>query len=78
MKRSSSRILTTHAGSLPWLAEDAPTSDAQLREAVAGVVARHREIGLDMINEGEYTSSSTRTSWHRGSSASRRSWAPRT
>jgi len=55
MKRSSSRILTTHAGSLPWLAEDAPTSDAQLREAVAGVVARQRDIGIDLINEGEYT-----------------------
>ena len=55
MKRSSSRILTTHAGSLPWLAEDAPTSDAQLGEAAAGVVARQRDIGLDLINEGEYT-----------------------
>ncbi len=28
---------------------------ATLRETVAGVVARQREIGLDVINEGEYT-----------------------
>jgi 5-methyltetrahydropteroyltriglutamate--homocysteine methyltransferase len=37
------RILTTHVGSLPIL------------ESVEAVVARQREIGLDLINEGEYT-----------------------
>jgi 5-methyltetrahydropteroyltriglutamate--homocysteine methyltransferase len=37
------RILTTHVGSLPTL------------ESVAAVVRRQREIGLDLINEGEYT-----------------------
>jgi 5-methyltetrahydropteroyltriglutamate--homocysteine methyltransferase len=59
MKRStSSKILTTHVGSLPRPdgtdrsgGEDAAT----LRQTVAGVVARQREIGIDVINEGEYT-----------------------
>jgi 5-methyltetrahydropteroyltriglutamate--homocysteine methyltransferase len=37
------RILTTHVGSLPTL------------ESVAAVVRKQREIGLDLINEGEYT-----------------------
>lgn len=55
MKRSTSRILTTHAGSLPWLYGDGPASDDVLRGAVADVVARQRELGLDLINEGEYT-----------------------
>src|SRR5437764_9385377 len=45
MKRSSERILTTHVGSLP-LVEGA---------GVADVVRKQREIGLDLINEGEYT-----------------------
>jgi 5-methyltetrahydropteroyltriglutamate--homocysteine methyltransferase len=55
MKRSTSRILTTHAGSLPWLDEGAPATEGRLRDAVAGVVARQRELGLDLVNEGEYT-----------------------
>src|SRR5438105_9620677 len=36
-------ILTTHVGSLPTL------------ESVEAVVRKQREIGLDLINEGEYT-----------------------
>ena len=55
MKRSSDRILTTHAGSLPYLDESAPENDDELRAAVAQVVARQRELGIDLINEGEYT-----------------------
>src|SRR5215475_12065164 len=59
MKRSTSRkILTTHVGSLPRRdgsdragAED----DATLRQSVAEVVARQRDAGIDIINEGEYT-----------------------
>jgi 5-methyltetrahydropteroyltriglutamate--homocysteine methyltransferase len=59
MKRStSSQILTTHVGSLPRPdgtnragSEDA----AALRRSVADVVARQRELGIDIINEGEYT-----------------------
>src|SRR4029450_10744099 len=37
------RILTTHVGTLPTL------------ESVEEVVRRQRDIGLDLINEGEYT-----------------------
>src|SRR5918992_5193250 len=37
------RILTTHVGSLPTL------------ESVEAVIRRQREIGLDLINEGEFT-----------------------
>ena len=48
-------MLTTHAGSLPWLDEVAPATDTELRQSVANVVARQRELGLDLINEGEYT-----------------------
>ncbi|MGA8723247.1 MAG: hypothetical protein WB557_34910 [Solirubrobacteraceae bacterium] len=55
MKRSTTRILTTHAGSLPYADDVAPTSDGELRRAVADIVARQRELGLDLINEGEYT-----------------------
>jgi 5-methyltetrahydropteroyltriglutamate--homocysteine methyltransferase len=45
MKRSTERILSTHVGSLP-LVEDG---------TVAAVVAKQRALGLDLINEGEYT-----------------------
>jgi 5-methyltetrahydropteroyltriglutamate--homocysteine methyltransferase len=59
MKRSSnSKILTTHVGSLPppngtnrGAGEDVVT----LRQSVANVVARQRDLGIDVINEGEYT-----------------------
>jgi 5-methyltetrahydropteroyltriglutamate--homocysteine methyltransferase len=59
MQRSTSKkILTTHVGSLPRPnGTDRPggENDAALREMVAGVVARQRETGIDVINEGEYT-----------------------
>jgi 5-methyltetrahydropteroyltriglutamate--homocysteine methyltransferase len=45
MKRSSERILTTHVGSLPLLNGN----------SVAAVVLQQRSLGLDLINEGEYT-----------------------
>jgi 5-methyltetrahydropteroyltriglutamate--homocysteine methyltransferase len=62
------RILTSHAGSLPRPEDltalsarrDAgnPASEAQfrgrLRSAVADVVARQRETGIDLVNDGEY------------------------
>ena len=57
MKRSTSKILTTHVGSLPELASldrAAPDYAQRLREQVAAVVGKQREIGLDVINEGEY------------------------
>jgi 5-methyltetrahydropteroyltriglutamate--homocysteine methyltransferase len=67
MKRSRERILTTHAGSLarpdalralltakddaaPY---DAAALDAQVRDAVAGVVRQQMAVGLDVVNDGE-------------------------
>src|ERR1700681_4317399 len=58
VKRSTKKILTTHVGSLPErtsLDRAAPGYPQALREEVAAVVARQRAIGLDVINEGEYT-----------------------
>ena len=59
MKRSSSsKILTTHVGSLPrpdGTDRHGGEDDSALRQKVADVVARQREVGLDVINEGEYT-----------------------
>jgi len=58
MKRSSSKtILTTHVGSLPrpdGTDRAGNEDEAALRQMVAGVVARQREAGIDVINEGEY------------------------
>ncbi|MBX9829825.1 MAG: cobalamin-independent methionine synthase II family protein [Xanthobacteraceae bacterium] len=59
MKRSSStKILTTHVGSLPrpdGTDRAGNEDDATIREMVKGVVARQRDVGIDVINEGEYT-----------------------
>jgi 5-methyltetrahydropteroyltriglutamate--homocysteine methyltransferase len=58
LKRSTHKILTTHVGSLPdpeGLDRTAPDYPHRLREEVAAVVARQRDVGLDVINEGEYT-----------------------
>jgi 5-methyltetrahydropteroyltriglutamate--homocysteine methyltransferase len=58
MERSNGRILTTHVGSLPYLPSMEGTTaadEAGMRRAAADVVARQRELGLDVINEGEYT-----------------------
>ena len=58
MKRSDAKILTTHVGSLPFLSLDhgvATGDTTQLTDDVAAVVARQREIGIDVINEGEYS-----------------------
>ncbi len=57
MRRSVSKILTTHVGSLPFLAINegiAIGDQTRLNEEVAAVVARQRETGIDVINEGEY------------------------
>jgi 5-methyltetrahydropteroyltriglutamate--homocysteine methyltransferase len=67
MKRSESRILTTHTGSLPRSPElqellrsrlDPKDGEAEefrtgVDEGVADVVARQSEIGIDVINDGE-------------------------
>jgi 5-methyltetrahydropteroyltriglutamate--homocysteine methyltransferase len=57
MQRSVARILTTHVGSLPFLSLDrgvAAGDQTRLKEDVAAIVARQRDIGIDIINEGEY------------------------
>jgi 5-methyltetrahydropteroyltriglutamate--homocysteine methyltransferase len=53
MKRSTDRILTTHVGSLPGRGESPTEQDvpASVRE----IVAKQRAIGLDIVNEGEFT-----------------------
>jgi hypothetical protein len=64
------RILTSHAGSLPrpedpialneqraegeFTAADEAEYLSRLRSAVADVVTRQRETGIDLINDGEY------------------------
>ena len=63
MKRSLERILTTHAGSLPrppdvlamapGPAADPAASAARVRRAVADVVRRQAEHGLDVVTDGE-------------------------
>ncbi len=67
MRRSTDKILTTHTGSLPrsakvvelLLAEKVKPGanraalDAAVEEAVAGVVKKQLEAGLDVINDGE-------------------------
>jgi 5-methyltetrahydropteroyltriglutamate--homocysteine methyltransferase len=67
MQRSTTRILTTHTGSLPRPAalvqllledQDKPGSnkaalEAAVRSAVAGVVRKQVECGIDIINDGE-------------------------
>jgi 5-methyltetrahydropteroyltriglutamate--homocysteine methyltransferase len=57
MQRSVSKILTTHVGSLPFLSPDrglAVGDESHLADDVAAIVARQREIGIDIVNEGEF------------------------
>src|SRR5215469_9081055 len=67
MKRSTRRILTTHTGSLPrpddllamMIAKEAgepydrEALDAGVRSAVATIVRRQAEAGVDVLNDGE-------------------------
>jgi 5-methyltetrahydropteroyltriglutamate--homocysteine methyltransferase len=67
MLYSTERIMTTHAGSLPRPADlrdmvvakangeayDAAALAARLKEAVADVVRRQAECGIDCVNDGE-------------------------
>ena len=67
MKRSKHRILTTHVGSFPRPPElmemmgaigrgepfDARRRDEMVRAAIADVVARQVEHGVDVVNDGE-------------------------
>src|SRR5919197_4343197 len=68
MERSTDRILTTHVGSLPrpdYLLEldqqkrrgeayDEAEHTDRLRRAVAEIVRRQVELGVDVVNDGEY------------------------
>jgi 5-methyltetrahydropteroyltriglutamate--homocysteine methyltransferase len=63
MKRSSQRILTTHAGSLPrpddliqLYRDNAPDSALQprLKSAVADIVKQQRAAGVDVVGDGEF------------------------
>jgi 5-methyltetrahydropteroyltriglutamate--homocysteine methyltransferase len=72
MIRSTSGILTTHAGALPrpddllalnaklvelsdgFGPEDSGAYDERLRSAVHEVVDRQRQLGIDVVNDGEY------------------------
>jgi 5-methyltetrahydropteroyltriglutamate--homocysteine methyltransferase len=57
MQRSTTKILTTHVGSLPFLALDkgiGAGDETHLADDVAAVVAKQRAIGIDIVNEGEY------------------------
>ncbi len=72
MKRSTDRILTTHAGSLPrpndllqlvWARDrgqsfDARTLDETLRRTVSDVVKRQVEAGIDVVDDGEFSKAS--------------------
>lgn len=67
MERSSDRILTTHAGSLPRPADllqmiqakergqayDPQAHAARVRRAVAEIVHKQVELGLDIVDDGE-------------------------
>jgi 5-methyltetrahydropteroyltriglutamate--homocysteine methyltransferase len=69
MKRSDNRILTTHVGSLPRPADllemmdarekgaapDPKAYEQRLRAAVAEVVNKQVELGIDVVDDGEYS-----------------------
>jgi 5-methyltetrahydropteroyltriglutamate--homocysteine methyltransferase len=65
MKRSTDRILTTHVGSLPRPADlldmmdakparDQKAYETRLASAVAEIVRKQVELGIDVIDDGEY------------------------
>ncbi len=67
MKHSTERILTTHAGSLPRPPDlldlvqtggakvfDSEANAKRLRQAVSEVVHKQSELGIDVIDDGEY------------------------
>lgn len=69
MQRSTDRILTTHAGSLPRPADllalieakekgetvDTAGQAGRVQEAVGEIVAKQIELGIDVIDDGEYS-----------------------
>jgi len=75
MKRSTQRFLTTHTGSLPrppdlirtmfakeeGVPVDRAALQAEIREAVADVVRKQTEAGVDIVNDGELSKPSYAT-----------------
>src|SRR4051812_13184313 len=63
MRRSTTRLLTTHTGSLPRPAKvveqllagrrSGAALDAAVGEAVADVIAKQKAAGIDIVNDGE-------------------------
>ena len=67
MKRSTERILTTHTGSLPRPADLVqmveghdqrevranPGFESRVKEAVAEVVRKQADVGIDVLTDGE-------------------------
>lgn len=72
MRHSSNRILTTHVGSLArpanvldllWAKErreayDTGVFETAVCDAVTGIVKRQRDLGIDVVNDGEQSKSS--------------------
>ena len=63
MRRSTERILTTHTGSLPrpaalLAASNGSPEDGLLHAAVADIVRQQLDVGLDIVNDGEFGKSS--------------------
>jgi 5-methyltetrahydropteroyltriglutamate--homocysteine methyltransferase len=56
MRRSTERILVSHAGTLPR-----PEGIDDLPNAVTAVVKRQAEVGIDIVNDGELSKSSFTT-----------------
>src|SRR5262245_17243834 len=68
MKRSTDRILTTHAGSLPRPADllamgeamqdgepvDAVAYELRLKQADVEIVRKQAELGIDIVDDGEF------------------------
>jgi len=75
MQRSTKRFLTTHTGSLPrpealiramfakeeGVPVDAAALEARIRDAVAAVVKKQAEAGIDLVNDGEMSKPSYAT-----------------
>lgn len=55
MRRRTYRILTTHVGSLPGRGEIAAEKGEPDATDIRAIVAKQREVGLDIVNEGEFT-----------------------
>src|SRR5919199_2382364 len=52
MRRSTNRILVSHAGTTPR-----PAGQKELAEAVKEVVRKQVEVGIDIVNDGELSKS---------------------